>query len=146
MSFFDDDPMPIPAIVNRPLLFGDGWDYKHFNDDAEALVFTTAYNTGFTKYLYVMTRKQAQEFCSRDETKGQRHYGGKPEDGQWMTCFTCYETDWRNRLDSFRVDDGRFEWLLDELGIIPIHRNTGIAPPKPQMPPPAPKYEQEGFL
>ena len=90
-------------------------DYNYEADDAEAVVYLTA-KDGWIADMYVMKRHEAVAFCSRLETA--KNYGPM----SWMFCFTTHRRDWRE-YDSktFRIDDGRFDWLLAELDIEPIY-------------------------
>jgi len=89
-------------------------DYDYYNDNAEAVVYLIMKSGKNTcNCVFVMTRKEAVMFCERDETQG----------NMWFFAFTTYRVDWRDTIDKdFRKDDGRFNWLLDELGIVPIFR------------------------
>jgi hypothetical protein len=92
----------------------DGFDY--YDDNAEACVYLVQQSGFFAKNcVYVMTRKEAVRFCSRKETRG----------SVWFFAFTTYKRDWRENIKlDFRKDDGRFDWLLKELQIVPIFRIT----------------------
>lgn len=97
-----------------------GLDYKknydYYADEAEAVVYIiTQSGINPVNCLYVMKRRDAVAFCQRPETASNN--GNR----SWAFMFTTYKTDWREDLDSFRRDDGRFDKLLEELGITPIY-------------------------
>jgi len=101
-------------------------EYEYLADDAEALVYMVFEKGGFNKSaLYVMRRVEAQAFCERPETCGKGRGGG------WCYAFTTHHRDWRNNIDGnfFRKDDGRFDGLLKELGIVPIFRGGDTIAP-----------------
>ena len=117
LSLFDV-PQALKATADKPFcVFTDiiaGFDYEA--DDAEAVVFLISpsgllHNTR----LFVMRRSEAQALCSRPETRSNNP--GR----EWAYVFTTHLTDWRDELDTFRVDDGRFDELLEMMGIVPIY-------------------------
>ena len=72
--------------------------------------------------LYIMTEADAQKLCSDARTKGRSRWGS-----EWAYAYTgCWRDafgvdDWRSiPPDRFRVDDGRMDKVLNELGIAPI--------------------------
>jgi len=67
-----------------------------------------------------MKRSDAVKFCERPETA---KFGGVMP---WAYCFTTHNREWRQNPEIFRKEDGRFDYLLDELGINPIHRGGSI--------------------
>ena len=96
---------------------------EYEDDNAEALVYLVSPSGQLRNTaLYVMRRVDAVTFCSRGETA--KTTGPM----QWCYCFTTHRQNWRNELDTFRRDDGRFDDLLKALGIVPIYRGGGIAP------------------
>ncbi len=96
-----------------------------YADNAEAVVYLIFESGRFEKSrLFVMSRKNAIKFCSRLETSGQG-VGGK-----WACAFTTYIDDWRQCLGTFRKEDGRFDRLLEELGINPIYRGGQTLEPE----------------
>ena len=100
-------------IINSQKVYKD---FDYYDDNTEAVVYLVM-QKGFTgcNCVYVMTRKDAVAFCSRKETKG----------NTWFFAFTTYKKDWRDNIDKdFREDDGRFDRLLEELGIKPIFRKV----------------------
>ena len=94
-------------------------DYDYYADDAEAVVYLIN-KSGInpTNCVYVMKRADAVKFLEQKETC--KINGAM----SWSYMFTTYKTNWREDLDSFRVDDGRFDDLLKELGIVPIYVKT----------------------
>ncbi|MDR2594545.1 MAG: hypothetical protein LBC87_07235 [Fibromonadaceae bacterium] len=94
-------------------------NYDYYADDAEAVVFLIN-KSGINPVncLYVMKRVDAIKFCSRKETSKQEGFMS------WSYMFTTYKTNWREDLDSFREDDGRFEKLFEELGINLIYAKS----------------------
>ena len=83
-----------------------------YESNAEALVYLVSRNGKFQqKYLYVMRRIDAMRFLSDERTAGQ----------DWMLVFTTTRKDWRDHLDKFVKDDGRFNDLLNTLRINPIY-------------------------
>jgi len=98
-------------IINSQKIYKD---FDYYDDNAEAVVYLI-FQKGLTdcNNVYVMKREEAVRFCSRKETAG----------NNWAFAFTTYSRDWRESIDKdFRKDDGRFDWLLKELGIEPIYR------------------------
>jgi len=95
-------------------------DYDYESDDAEAVVYLIS-RSGKLKNtaLYVMKRIDAVTFCERPETDSNNVIMS------WAYCFTTHRREWREELDTFRKDDGRFTALLDELGIKPIYTGGG---------------------
>lgn len=90
-----------------------GYDYEA--DDAGAVVYMVMQSGKFNKNcLYVMKRADAVKFCSHPKT------AGRARQSKWFYAFTTHRRDWRETLDDFRVDDGRFGPLLAEMGITPI--------------------------
>ena len=92
-------------------------NYDYYADNAEAVIYLISpggqlKNTA----LYVMQRYEAVLFCEHEETA--KNYGPMA----WAYCFTTHRRNWRNELDTFRKDDGRFNKLLQELNIKPIYR------------------------
>ena len=88
-------------------------NYNYEDDNAEAVIyFITPKGKTSKPNLFVMKRYEAIKFCSRKETKGTR----------WALCFSTHKRNWKNELKNFRKDDGRFNELLEELGIEPIYR------------------------
>ena len=109
LSFFDRIAEP-PKSPDE-----DNFDYEA--DDAEAVVYLIFESGQYDKSdVYVMKRSDAVAFCSHPKTCGQGRGGG------WAFAFTTHRRDWRDTPDTFRDDDGRFDWLFDELGIKLIHR------------------------
>lgn len=98
--------------------------YDYYDDNAEAVVYMFFESGRFQKNcLYVMKRSDAVKFCSHDRTRG------KGRGGAWCYAFTTYRRNWRETPDDFRLDDGRFEPLLKELGITPIWVKGRPVPP-----------------
>lgn len=94
-------------------------DYDYYSPDAEAVVYMIMPSGKCRKNcLYVMKRKDAVAFCSRPETRSAN------KTRAWAYSFSTYKRNWREELDAFRVDDGRFAPLLKELGITPIFVKT----------------------
>jgi len=92
-------------------------NYNYEADEAEAVVYLISRSGQLSNTaLYVMRRDEAVLFCEREETA--KNHGPM----SWAYCFTTHRRDWRNELDTFRKDDGRFDKLLAELGIDPIYR------------------------
>lgn len=87
-------------------------DFDYLSDEADAVVFLMT-ESAFTPtaWIYVMKRKDAIRFCSHEKTKGISH------NSHWMFSFSTYFQDWRATMDNFRPDDGRFQRIIDELGI-----------------------------
>lgn len=126
------DMQETPAKTDKPFcLFTDktdGFDYEA--DDAEAVVFLISPSGKLhSTRLYVMRRHEAQAFCSRPETKSNNPAR------QWAYVFTTHLPDWRDELDTFRADDGRFDGLLAEMGITPIYSKKTICPKKKELMP-----------
>lgn len=99
--------------VNAIIIQDDGYDYEA--DDAVAVVYMVMQSGKFNKNcLYVMKRADAVKFCSHPKTTG------CARNSKWFYAFTTHRRDWRESLDDFRPDDGRFAPLLAEMGITPI--------------------------
>ena len=116
-------------------------DFDYEANDAEAVVYLIS-QSGQPRNacLYVMKRSEAVEFCS--------HQGTAVKSGAmaWAYCFTTHRRYWREELDTFRRDDGRFDWLLEELGIEPIYRGGEPAPEPIYIPRPLPGRSWRGTL
>ena len=72
--------------------------------------------------LYVMTETDAQKLCSDSRTKGRGNWNS-----EWAYAYTGYWNDafgyddWREiPIDRFRIDDGRMDEIMRELGIVPL--------------------------
>jgi len=97
----------------------DGYNYE--SDNAEALVYPISHSGKLKNTaLYVMKRCEAVRFCERKETACNNGINS------WAYCFTTHRRAWRDELDTFRKDDGRFDKLLKEMGIQPIYRGGDI--------------------
>jgi len=109
----------VPKIKNNSGFTSFDEDFDYYADNAEAVVFLISQSGKLRNTcLYVMKRHEAVAFCKRPETA--KNQGSM----SWAYCFTTYKRDWRNQMDNFRKDDGRFDWLLKELGIVPIYRRA----------------------
>jgi len=107
-------------------------DCDYMADDAEAVVYLISLSGRLKNTaLYVMKRHEAVLFCSRDETQSRNG------NMSWAYCFTTHRRDWRDELKTFRKDDGRFGWLLEELGIVPIYRGGEVLADKSKPKKPA---------
>lgn len=86
-------------------------------DDAEAVVYMITMSSSLPmRRLFVMRLADAVRFCSDPRT------AGRGRGGPWAYAFTTHQRDWRDELDAFRPEDGRFDGLLADLGIEPIYR------------------------
>lgn len=98
--------------------------YDYYADDSEAVVYMIMESGRNNRNcLYVMRRADAVAFCNRPETCGRSQWGG-----MWGYAFTTYRRDWRKTPQNFRSDDGRFDALLQEMGIVPIYRGGQPVP------------------
>lgn len=88
-------------------------NFNYLDDDVEAVVYLiNPSGKNLKPNLFVMKREEAVKFCSRKETKGTN----------WALCFSTHKRNWRDKLKSFRKDNGKFDDLLKELNIEPIYR------------------------
>lgn len=79
----------------------------------EAVVYFSFFKpVGKPNNLFVMKKEDAIKFCNRDETKGKN----------FMLCFTVHKKNWRNELNTFVKDDGRYNELIKKLNIDIIYK------------------------
>ena len=118
-------PFEMEAKEKSKLLFmPDGYcdetDYE--SEDIPAIVYL-AFMSSPPRNLFVMNKREAKAFCSRKETAGAgKRFGASIA---WMCCWTHYVDGWDKPENKarFQKDDGRFDNLLAELGIVPIYAN-----------------------
>ena len=121
ISLFDSLPNNEKKDVNYKLSAArksieDTFDYEADNAEAVIYLITKSGKLNKQRLLYVMKRSEAIQFCTANET---RSINGNMS---WAYAFTTHRRDWRECLDEFRKDDGRFNGLLLSMGITPIYK------------------------
>lgn len=89
-------------------------------DDDIVAVYSCARSGGTSRIRLFMTRDEAMALCSEPETAGRAHQS------EWILMWTSISNLRRVLGDNMRlrvVDDGRFDSLMDRLGITPISRD-----------------------
>jgi len=78
-------------------------------------LFTSSFSGGFGGIRFLVTENEAKIFCSDERSKGIMH-GGK-----WAYFYTTIANSFYNQGEQIKlseiIDNGKYDWLLDELGI-----------------------------